>query len=288
MKNVVATRGYTKIADEANSAKRDLLVAIYKNQVWKLRDGETHFVRENLGIKMLPYSASCSMGDIIFLTGGELHDRSRGGCRKFSLSTLNSTVLPELNEARRHHAAVCVGDRVYVLGGEDGCDTPLRTVEYLDRKTRSWMHTTDMPDEQGRLTAVKFKHFIYVFDAYSTSKMTFVFDTRTQIWSRRRDMPLYCTEGSSVVYGDKIYVLGGTTKTCMSYNPDQDKWEIHSMCGMKHGKGSAVVWKDKILVCGGESNSVIEEYDPKTDTWVKWRHQLPRWVKEYAIFAVQL
>ncbi len=302
------------VADEIKSVKRDTLIAVYKNQIWKLHDDEAHWVKEKLvGVRMLPYSAACLAGDDVVLTGGEMNDRSHSGCRKISLYTLDWTVLPDLNEARSYHASLCVEDTVYVLGGEyDGgpiermrrelrdlgrdlygrgpMQQPTRSVEYLDMQTGAWLHnvTTDMPKPKSRLTAVKYRHMIYVFDAYAKSKKTCVFDTLTQRWRNKRNMPRFCTEGSSVVYGDQIYVLGGEERSCMSYDPDQDTWEIHSSCGMRHNRGSAVVWKDKILLCGGESTSVIEEYDPKTDTWSKWRHQLPHWIKEYAMFAVKL
>ncbi len=37
-----------------------------------------------------------------------------------------------------------------------------------------------------------------------------------------------------------------------------------------------MVWKDRILLCGGEGTSVIEEYNPDTDTWSEWKPQLPK------------
>ena len=39
--------------------------------------------------------------------------------------------LPSLQETRRGHAMVCIGSRVYVLGGQGKDGRPLRTVEEL-------------------------------------------------------------------------------------------------------------------------------------------------------------
>ncbi len=327
VKKVVATEVCAEVADESKRMKRDTLVAVFKNQIWKLHDDEAHWVKEKLsGVKMLPYSAACLAGDDVVLTGGELQNRAHKQCMKLSLSTLNWTVLPDLNEARRSHAAVCVGDTVYVLGGECDCGPmqyaayapsgvygygpkqygghpiasiqyprdpmvePMRSVEYLDMQTGAWLRSvsTDMSKPKPSLTAVRYMNTIYVFETYASAKKTCAFDTMTQRWRNKRNMPRYCTDGCSVLYGDRIYVLGGDEKSCMSYDPNQDTWEIHSSCVVDHARGTAVVWKNKILLCGGESTSVIEEYDPRRDTWNKWRHQLPHWIKEHAMFAVKL
>ncbi len=272
--------------------KRDTLVAVYKNQIWKLHDGENRFVRENVyGTQFLPGSAACSAGDNLFLTGGEVNSKTQSACKEISLSTLDWFVRPDMNHERSNHATVCVGDTVFVLGGDDDCKDrlPMRSVEYLDPNSGRWLPTTDMPEAEANITAVRYRQFIFVFETYDDSKRTFAFDTLTKRWKRRRNMPRYCKWGSSVVYGDRIYVLGGQRRTCMSYDPDQDTWRIHSRCDMKHADATAVVWKDRILVCGGrDESSLIEEYDPVRDTWCTWRYQLPHCINVYVMLAVKL
>ncbi len=64
----------------------------------------------------------------------------------------------------------------------------------------------------------------------------------------------------------------------MSYHPNLDVWTVLSHPTLQHGSAPAVVWKGKILLGGGtvdldEANNpttVIEEYDPNTDTWAFW------------------
>ncbi len=108
-----------------------------------------------------------------------------------------------------------------------------------------------------------------------------------QKWSKISDMPESCSGGSSVVYRKRIYVLGGVDHCCMSYDPDQDKWQSHSKPAVKHNLSSAVVWKDRILLCGGVNTSVIEEYNPDADAWSKWKHQLPNGTGSLAVFVIR-
>ncbi len=200
----------------------------------------------------------------------------------------------DLNVARHAHSTVCMGNQFYVLGGYNG--NVLQSVEYVDEQTRSWQVTCDMPSGLCYHTAVSYKHFIYVFGGYKSysfapgsSQATFVLDTVTKKWSRKAGMPSYCTKGSSVVYRDRIYALGAYDNWCMFYDPDQDQWKIYSKHAVKHIHASAVLWNDRILLCGGEDTSVIEEYNPDTDIWSQWKHQLPRAAKiSPGVFAIQI
>ena len=275
--------------DDTESVNGCTLVAVYKDQIWMMHDGETKWVKQKYSeIMKSTASAVCIKGDTIVLTGGYKNGAPCRECLQFSVSTLAWSFVPPMTAARSNHVSVCAGDTVFVLGGDSWNFGFLKSVEYLDMRFGRWVRTADMPEIHAEITAVQYKHFIYVFAAYRNSKQTFAFDAVTQKWRKKRNMPRYCAGASSVVYGEMIYVLGGDDRSCMSYDPDQETWKIHSKCSVKHDRGSAVVWKDRILLCSGESTSVIEEYDPHTDTWSKWRHQLPHWIKEYAMFAVQM
>ena len=201
---------------------------------------------------------------------------------------------PGLNVPRLSHATVCVGNKIYVLGGALNSfgGKLLQSVEYFDDQTRAWHFTCDIPSPIRCHTAICYKYFIYVFGGFaigSQNEMTTrVLDTVSQKWLQKANMPEFCTRGSSVVYQGRIYVLGGIHNCCMSYNPDQDEWETHSKPAVNHDRPSAVVWKDRILLCGGTGTSVIEEYNPDTDTWSKWKCQLPQMADYPAVFAVQM
>ena len=273
------------------TARRDnngsnTLIAVYEDKCLTLRDGESKWTCQDSSTgKRFEDSSACMMGDGIMVTGGYGNDKK---CWKLTLPTLNYTALPDLNEEHRDHATACIGNQVYVLGGYAGSGKVLSAVEYLDEETGSWQIISDMPSELDEHTAVNYKHFIYVFGGRGSQK-TFVLDTVTKKWSRKADMPECCKRGSSVVYRDRIYVLGGEENCCMSYDPEQDQWKTHSEPEDDHDSAYGLVWKDRILLCGGTNTSVIEEYNPDTDAWSKWKYQLPKADSiPPAVFKIQL
>ena len=271
------------------------LIAIHQDEYWTLKDGKSEWVNQGSSEgKKLGYSSACMTGDGILVTGG-MSDNNGGSskqCWMLNVPRLNWTPIPDLQVARCSHAAVSVGEQVYVIGGWDRI--PLQSVEYVDEKNRSWHESCNMPSMLNGLTAVRYEHLIYAFGGSTgmfikhNSLKTFVFDTTSNTWSRKADIPGFCCKGSSVIYRDRIYVLGGEESCCMSYEPEQDKWKTHSKPAVQHVGAAALVWQDRILLCGGENTSVIEQYNPNTDTWSEWRYQLPRAEVDPAVFAIQM
>ncbi len=108
-----------------------------------------------------------------------------------------------------------------------------------------------------------------------------------------------CLLGSAVVWKDRIYIVGGFQQSCMCYNPVLAQWSTLSQCRHEHADGPAMVWKDRILVCGGRSNkadrydgtpggtSVIEQYDPETDTWTVSQIELPQKLSSHFVFNIE-
>ena len=116
-------------------------------------------------------------------------------------------------------------------------------------------------------------------------------------WRKWSAMPMACTYGSAVVWKDMIYIVGGFTRSCMSFDPLLNMWTTLSQCSHQHADGAVLVWKDRILVCGGRSyaatrddgtaggTSVIEEYDPEADNWKVSEIELPQRLGAHFMFA---
>ncbi len=282
------------------------LLAVCGNQYYIWREEESNWVQKSLpGFEKLRESSVCFTCDGIVFTGGisnRYHGYKVRQSWKLSFPTMDCTAVSDLRMARSDHASVCVGGQVYVLGGYGPSNSisgglqVLQSVEYWNVKTGSWTFVTnDMPSNLSSHSAVNYKHYIYVFGgvkdlSLNKSRQSFVLDTVSKKWSRKSDMLQYCRQGSSVVYGDRIYVLGGGEKCCMSYNPDRDLWQSHAKPRQNHAGGSAVKWGDRILLCGGRDTTVIEEYNPHTDTWTEWKHSLPqkRGLECHTVFAIHL
>ncbi len=268
----------------------------YSLQCWVLTGGATKWLKKTAmagDIYIGPFTcvSICRVRDGILITGnGSLGNMNK----KLSLPTLNCTDVSGFNVPRYYHASVFVGGRAYVLGGHN--NGALNCVEYLDEKTGSWCATTDLPIPLAEHTAVDYKHFIYVFGgagidrSRTWSKATFAFSTVSKTWSRKANMPQYCTKGCSAVYKDRIYVLGGDCECFMSYTPEWNQWSRISRPRVNLKSGCAVVLGDRILLCGSggyDDTTVIEKYNPVTDTWTELKPSLPQ-TDCRALFAVRL
>ncbi len=315
------------------------LIAIYEDRYWTMKPGESDWVSKRFHVmRKFKFSHACMTEDGILITGGDefslgLRKQAAVQCWKLSVPGLKEIKVPDLIVACYSHASVCVGNKVYVLGGQVGSEyhmqlwlsshlghkhdkndgKELKSVECLEDKAAGWKTLGDKELPLYDQSAVKYNDLIYAFGgsrmvtvkkyqhSYLGSRQvgvdrlsetpvrtTLQLDTQSGIWSKKADMPQNCTRGSSVVYRDRIYVLGGNTNCCMSYNPHQDQWKSHSQPATIHDGGSAVVWKNRILLCGGTNTSVIEEYNPNTDTWSECKYKLPETGGYPAVFVVHL
>ncbi len=289
------------------------LIAVYADRYWTLKPGESEWISKRLCIiRKFRLSRACLAVDGILITGG-IHDfpiRTSVKCWKLSLPALVEVEMSDLNVARHSHASVRVGNKVYVLGGI-GDAKSMMSVECLEQKAASWQILSDIKFPLYDHTAVKYNNLVYAFGGISVDpvsyqmstqldpfserrhvRTTLQLDTQSGMWSKKADMPQSCIGASSVLYRDRIYVSGGDKNCCMSYDPHEDQWKIHSGPNSYHEGASAVVWKDRILLCGGRNTSLIEEYNPDTDTWSGWEYKLPE-TTEYpaecpAVFAIHL
>ena len=97
----------------------------------------------------------------------------------------------------------------------------------------------------------------------------------------------------------KIYIVGGFQQSCLCYDPILSQWTTLSQCQHEHADAPALVWKGRILVCGGRSykaknaddepdgTSVIEEYDPETDSWTVSTIELPENLRAHFVFSIE-
>ncbi len=280
------------------SAANTLLFIGDECEILKNGNWETAF---KLTVPVEKEYSACLTKDGILVTGGRSGNATNKTCYMLSLDTLKWDTIADLNVGRCTHASVPVSDEIFVLGGFNGSIADGRkrlcSVECLKITDGTWQSTimADMPEPLSYHTAVNYKQCIYVFGGYHTqkdnhSRATFAYDTVKAEWRRKAEMPECCFNGSSVVLGDKIYIVGSNEHSCtccMSYDPEQDDWNVHAKPQVRHSGGSTVVWNNRILLCGGK-NAIIEEYDPHSNTWVSWEHTLPQAMACRGMFAVKM
>ena len=183
--------------------------------------------------------------------------------------------MPPLITARRYHRSVSLGDSVYVVGGKGVGDKVVGIVECLNIRRRQWSAMAEMPHAVSDPAVTTCGNKVFVFGGLDAQDVdlccTQVLDTTRGQWSTRSDSPDACELGAAVTLNDVIYVVGGFNGTCLKYSPATDTWTRPSQPREEHGNAPAVVWRGCILVAGGggpdSESSVIEQYDPLTDTW---------------------
>ncbi len=254
------------------------------------------------------FFSTCVVKDGLLVTGGynnndgDHDDEPVSQCWLLSTSTCQWSPLRDLNIARARHASVCVGGQVYVLAGVGSDEKEIASMECLRKLSDKWERLPDMPKALRHIMAVSYRERIYVFGGgtgdYNDSQSVFVYDTNSTAWQTLPNMPQICMCGSTVVWEDKIFIVGGFEQACMSYDPLLAQWSTLSQCMHEHADASALVWKDRILVCGGRSSetvwdgwetgdtSVIEEYDPETDTWTMSQIELPQKLSSHFVFSI--
>ena len=206
--------------------------------------------------------------------------------------------------------AAAVGGKIYLFGGFDhkkhvgGRGAALSTVDVYDTQTNTWHAAAEMPTPRIASRTAVFSNQIYVFGGYDYKgrwgvkryhKTVEVYDTQTDTWVKKPDMPTLRTPFATAVVDGKIYLIGGTrievkngvfagkaiTGLVEVYDPLTSRWEKRADMPTARSVSTAVVVDSKIYVLGGLVQfggdlagrfvTRIEEYNPRTDQW----HRLP-------------
>ncbi len=272
---------------------------------WRLEEAGWRVVEQSPMPALLQFFSACVSKEGILVSGGYNDDKDDdepiNQCWLLSTNTYQWRTLPDMNTARARHASVCGGEQFYVIGGQGYNEEDISCMECLPKFSAKWECLVGMPKALSHIMAVCYGDSIYVFggrDGNSQeSQSVFVYGTNSQSWQALADMPQMSQFGSAVVWKDKIYIVGGFQQSCMCYDPPLAQWTTLSRCRHEHANGPALVWKNRILVCGGRSSkvklqdvdagctSVIEEYDPETDTWTASQMELPEKLFSQFVFS---
>ena len=225
--------------------------------------------------------------------------------------------ITELPILRVGPAAAAVKGKIYLIGGFDhhenlgGRAPALSTVDVYDPQTNTWHTAANMPTPRVAPQTAVFSNQIYVFGGYDRKgprgvlrykKSVEMYDTGTDTWVKKRDMPTLRHAVMTAVVDGKIYVIGGkklgrdvATGLVEVYDPLTNRWEKGVDIPTARGVTDAVVVDGKIYVIGGYNwrwgplrdkfVTSVEEYNPKTDQWRELPDMPMRkfWFKSVAI-----
>ena len=154
----------------------------------------------------------------------------------------------------------------------------------------SWVKKTNTP--QGRaiwgIAVVNGK--IYAFGVYQYNQTSYAttgeYDPSTDTWTTKSPMRQPRTNFATIVYKDKIYLIGGQNgvwyspalRTVEVYDPINDVWSYSTPMPEPKASISANLVNGKIYVIGGTTNPIptkldegitntTQVYDPNTSQW---------------------
>ena len=262
------------------------LVCVQGKNVKFVEDNHCQYYREDTScwesLTELPQSVGmlydvCRVDRGLLLTGGISSGVTVDKCWLFDFATKKWQAMSPLITARCFHRSVSLEDCVYVLGGEGVDKTVLPSVECLDVKSKQWSSLSEMTQAVFAPAVAMYSNKMFVFGGrYEQNNVccTQVFDTTRDQWSTLSDMPQVCNIGAAIAMNDCIYVVGGYDRTSLKYDPATDSWTRLSQPSHNHSNAPAVVWRGSILVAGGggtkPESSVVEQYNPLTNTWSEW------------------
>jgi len=201
-----------------------------------------------------------------------------------------------------HFQAVAYKNFIYMVGGMTGGfphEKPLDNIYLYNTETDEWQKGPEMPAGRLRGSAgcVVYKNKIYLVcgiqDGHYDGNVTWMdeFDPETGKWSILPDAPRARDHFHAVVIGHKLYAMAGRRTSMKTNNvmqltiPEVDAYDFKdktwqtlpagSNIPTLRGGGAAVAFKRYIIVMGGESiaqkesHHQVEEFDTKTETWVK-------------------
>ncbi len=301
--NAAPRKGYTRTATLMTIGGISDPGNIIRPNCWRLEETGWRVMGQCPMPVSVPMFSACVVTEGIVVTGGYSDCKPVSQCWLLSTSTYQWSSLPDMNTARARHASVCVGGQSYVIAGEGEDGKGMSSGEYLQNFSADWETLPDLPKALVHPMAVSHGQYIYVFGGINMkdkdSQSVFVYGTNSKSWQTLADMPQVCMLGSAVMWKDKIYIVGGFQQSCICYNPVLAQWRTLCQCRHEHADGSALVWRNKILICGGRSRkakrtdgasggtTVIEEYDPETDTWTVSQIELPQKLSSHFVFSTE-
>jgi len=197
-----------------------------------------------------------------------------------------------------------VHNKIYCIGGETESGTNTQANEVYDPSTDTWETKTPLPTPRVSFATVVFNNRIYVIGGLvrqanpkAYTGVTEVYDPVSDKWEKKAAMPNASFPETCVVINGKIYVISFRGKIFQAGSPHRiiepvsytavyaeatDSWTSKApMPVVQYGAG--VVFDDKIYFIGG--SSLLQIYDPATDTWGEGANPPSCRVDSESIFA---
>lgn len=160
-----------------------------------------------------------------------------------------------------------------------------------------WTMLAPLPEPASGLEAIAVNGRLYAFggiDGIRPRGLAFEYDPATNIWMKKKAMPVALHRFAIATYGDRIYLFGGykypdsgangwqPVELAWMYDPAGDTWSPLAAMPAKRGSAVAAALTGKIYVVGG---ATTQPDTPDTTIQPARRHAIVATVDEYDIAA---
>lgn len=209
---------------------------------------------------------------------------------------------------------IAANGRLYVFGGLAPAWKPMGMVFEYDPAGDRWTRKRDMPVFLHHVALATMNGKIYVFGgfrlpekgapAWEPVNTAWEYDPAADTWRALAPSPVARGAHNAVVVDNRIHLIGGaglhpgSKETALHparphralgthevYDPATNSWSARAEMPTARNHGAAGVVDGRIYVIGGRIGSVfittasntdiVEEYDPKTDSWGRLRSPMP-------------
>lgn len=195
--------------------------------------------------------------------------------------------LSPLPAARQETAVVELGGLIYVLGGFDGNQAIVDTVDRYDPATNQWTAAQPLPRALHHANAAAVGGKIYVVgaltlingDLFAAIGDIYEYDPAGG-WTMRGTMPAGSERGASFVgvYNGEVLIAGGlrggaSVGDFSSWSPASGQMTAKKALPMGRDHGVGAVVNGRFYAIGGRPAAVtahtnrVDEYDSATDQW---------------------
>ena len=253
------------------------------------------------------YTASAQIGGDIYVAAGMVGNtgRSLNVFERFDPGSGTWTSLPFVPAAFSAAAGAALGDRMYVVGGNDVAEQQHsnsrvdgRQVFAYDVGSRRWTSRAPLPSPRTNLAAVALDGKVYALgglDPVRPTRTVFVYDPGRNRWSQAAPLPEALHALAAVAFRGGIWVIGGqdrsgtATRHVWIYDPASDRWRAGPRLPVPLETAGAAVVGDRIDVV---LESVYVVYDPETGRWRRGpslevpRHALAIYAADGTLYAM--
>lgn len=187
---------------------------------------------------------------------------------EYTLETDTWQTLDSMPTARQHIDCAVVDNKIYVIGGITSFTNIIKKNEVYDTETNTWSEKAPIPSLRNCPAIVTKDSLIYVIGGAGSEKSIWTtittvecYNTKTDKWTTKSDLPIPLFAPGAVVVENKIIVLGGQDQSGKSlssvliYDIESDTWESTTPLPQINCFAGFASIGNKIYVIGGTTSA---------------------------------